>query len=159
VVYYSTMQSLSRFPHFILVLLLVTAAASASHAQASCSLENLLGGWKEKISSPGVQTDIEGLKVAAAASDRNLGIWHFLPDNRYSYRHTFQRSKYKKKNVYLLDAQTCEIILGSKANARERANLEILYLDNNYLIYKSDNNPKGYFTHVLVRYKGKSRRD
>ena len=153
------MPNQSRLPLFIFTLILTTVATNASYAQSSCSLQDLLGGWKEKISSPGVQTNIDSLKVAAAASDRNLGIWNFLADNRYSYRHTFQRSKYKKKNVYLLDTKKCEIILGSKANAREHANLEILYLDNNYLIYKSDNNPKGYFTHVLVRYKGKSRRD
>ena len=144
--------------YLIIFALLSTATMAHVQAQNTCAFETLVGEWKETLSAPGVQVNFDSLKNAASASGRNLGIWNFTTDKRYRYQHVLQRSKYKRKSVYTLDAKTCNIVLGTKPNAHERANLEILYLDNQYLIYKSDNNPKGYFTHVLVRYKKKSRK-
>ena len=140
------------------VIFFSLTAFQQSKAQTSCSPEDLLGNWKETLTLPGTRTSFDSLKIMASASSRTLGIWNFTDDKRYTYRHALQRSKYKRKGVYHLDAPTCEIILGTKPNARERANLEILYLDKTHLIYKSDNNPKGYFTHVLTRYEKKSRK-
>jgi hypothetical protein len=127
-------------------------------AQTNCDQKNLVGEWKETLSLPGVATNLDSLKNAASSSKKNVGIWNFMADMRYTYFHALHRSKYKKKSVYVFDTNTCEIVLGTKPNARERANLEILYLDNEHLIYKSDNNPKGYFTHVLVRYKKRGKK-
>lgn len=141
---------------FILILFLAQSF-SVSQAQTGCSAETLVGSWKETVSISGIQTNFDSLKTIAAASKKNLGVWNFMNDKRYTYQHALWRSKYKRKGAYVFYTDTCEIVIGTKPNARERANLEILYLDNTYLIYKSDNNPKGYFTHVLVSYKKKIR--
>jgi hypothetical protein len=55
--------------------------------------------------------------------------------------------------AYALDKQTCEIVLfPNKKNSKKDRNLEIIYLDEKYLIYKADNNPKDcYFTYLLRR--------
>jgi hypothetical protein len=134
------------------------AFAQITFAQTKCSFESITGEWKETLSVPGTLLNLDSLKANASESKKNLGLWNFTHDKRYTYQHALQRSKYKRKGVYVFDGDKCEIILGTKSNARERANLEIVFVDDRYLIYKSDNNPKGYFTHVLVRYEKKKRR-
>lgn len=141
----------------IITVLFFFSTCFIAHAQQNCSANVLIGEWKETLSIPGVPANLDSLKTLASASKKNTGVWNFMADKRYTYLHALWRSKYKRKGVYAFYANTCEIVLGTKSNARERANLEILYSDDRYLIYKSDNNPKGYFTHVLVRYKKKIR--
>lgn len=122
-----------------------------TRAQTSCSFQHLTGEWKEVASMPGEQTNYDSLKEIESSSRRAWGIWKFSEDKTYAHRHPLERSKYKRNGVYTLNESGCEIILGTRSNAHKNANLEVLYLDNDHLIYKSDNNPKGYFTHVLVR--------
>jgi hypothetical protein len=137
--------------------LLLCCTFHVTIGQINCSPDNLIGEWKETLSVPGVPANLDSLKTIASSSKKNTGVWNFMADKRYTYLHALWRSKYRRKGVYVFYADTCEIVLGTKANAREQANLEILYLDDRHLIYKSNNNPKGYFTHVLVRYTKKIR--
>lgn len=98
---------------------------------------------------PGVISNLDSAKDGAIDTKRNIGTWEFFGDNSYEYKHALHRSRYKQKGTYLVDEQTCEIIIASKKYKREDTNLEILHVDDRYLLYKSDNNPKGYFTHLL----------
>lgn len=124
-----------------------------AHAQTACSLAELPGEWKEIASIPGQQTNIDSLKELESESRRSLGIWKFNADKTYTHRHPLERSKYKRNGVYTLNDSRCEIIIGTRPSAQKDGNLEVLLLDKDHFIYKSDNNPKGYFTHVLVRLK------
>jgi hypothetical protein len=84
-----------------------------------------------------------------------MGSLDFKTDGTFTY--TFLDEIKKRIKRYSFDASTCEIILGtkrkeiSKRKAWQRSNLEILYLDNKVLIFKEDNNPKSYTTHLLVK--------
>ncbi len=143
----------------LFTIMLVTLAVPRGYSQANCPRHHLLGEWKEVASLRGESTNIDSLRAAAASSKRSLGTWQFKDDNTYKYRHPLQRSRYKRNSVFALEDATCEIILGRRKHKRDRRNLEIIYLDEKLLIYKSDNNPKGYFTHVLIRNKKKGRGD
>ncbi|HEY0743461.1 MAG TPA: hypothetical protein VGD40_18465 [Chryseosolibacter sp.] len=125
----------------------------SSYAQTACSFADLSGEWKEVASIQGQQSNIDSLKELESDSRRALGIWKFNADKTYTHRHPLERSKYKRNGVYTLNESSCEIILGTRPRAQQDANLEVMHLDKDHLIYKSDNNPKGYFTHVLVRLK------
>jgi hypothetical protein len=120
-------------------------------AQSACEGQKLLGTWKEIASMPGVVTNLDSAKDAAIDTKRNIGTWQFYADNRYEYKHALHRSRYRQKGSYEFDAQDCEIIIVSKKFKREDSNLEIIHLDDRYLLYKSNNNPKGYFTHILKK--------
>lgn len=131
-----------------LVALLIS---TSTQAQPTCNLKLLEGEWKEVASIQGQQNNIDSLKEIESESRRSLGLWKFNTDKTYAHRHPLERSKYKRNGIYTLNESGCEIILGTRANAHRDANLEVIYLDKDHLIYKSDNNPKGYFTHVLVK--------
>jgi|GEM_PF-5844612 len=68
-----------------------------------------------------------------------------------TYTHTFYDNTIKKNHAYSLDISTCEIILGTKRNARKNANLQIIYLDDRFLMFCEDNNPKGMTTHLMFK--------
>lgn len=120
-----------------------------AHAQTDCSTKKVVGKWKEIASIPGIIANLDSAKDGAIDTKRNIGTWEFFGDLSYEYKHALHRSRYKPKGTYLVDEQTCEIIIASKKYKREDSNLEILHVDDRYLLYKSNNNPKGYFTHLL----------
>ncbi|HEY0656035.1 MAG TPA: hypothetical protein VGD65_23030 [Chryseosolibacter sp.] len=134
-----------KSPVFIFCFFIATGAA----AQLDCASSRILGKWKEIASMPGVITNLDSAKDVAINTKRNIGTWEFFADKSYQYKHALHRSRYKPKGSYLVDEQTCEIIIASKKYKREDSNLEILHVDDRYLLYKSNNNPKGYFTHLL----------
>jgi hypothetical protein len=135
----------------LLLLSFIFFEVQSAAAQPSCESEKLLGKWKEIASMPGIVMNLDSAKDAAIDTKRNIGTWEFYAGNRYEYKHALHRSRYKQKGSYEFDAQTCEIIIASKKFKREESNLEILHLDDRYLLYKSNNNPKGYFTHILKK--------
>jgi hypothetical protein len=118
-------------------------------AQSTCDEQKLIGKWKEIASMPGIITNLDSAKDAAIDTKRNIGTWQFYADKSYEYKHALHRSRYKPKGKYAFDTETCEIVIVSKKYEREDSNLEIIHLDERYLLYKSNNNPKGYFTHIL----------
>lgn len=124
-------------------------ASSITLAQSSCDAQKLVGKWKEIASMPGVITNLDSAKDAAIDTKRNIGTWQFYADKRYEYKHALHRSRYRQKGSYEFESQTCEIIINSKKYGRDDTNLEIIHLDDRYLLYKSNNNPKGYYTHIL----------
>jgi hypothetical protein len=118
-------------------------------AQTTCDDQKLVGKWKEIASMPGIIANLDSAKDAAIDTKRNIGTWEFFADKTYQYKHALHRSRYKPRGVYQFDTQSCEIIIGSKRYKPEDTNLEIIHLDDRYLLYKSNNNPKGYYTHIL----------
>lgn len=147
-----TNNPLMRTSLFRLLALLVIfglIGCSTVVAQSACDEQKLVGKWKEIASMPGVITNLDSAKDAAIDTKRNIGTWEFHPDRRYEYKHALHRSRYKQKGSYEFVAQTCEIIITTKKYSRDDTNLEIIHLDERYLLYKSNNNPKGYFTHIL----------
>jgi hypothetical protein len=132
-------------------VLFVVAGSLFGQAQTNCSKEKLMGKWKEVASVPGQIHNLDSLKNSALSRKRQISTWEFKSDLRYRHRHALQRSRYKRNGIYLFDNTTCEIILGKNKDAREQSNLEIIFIDSHHLIYQSNNNPKGYFTHLLSR--------
>jgi hypothetical protein len=145
----SPMKSLivSKTIFFSIILSFNTKAQT----QLSCDERKLVGQWKEIASMPGIVTNLDSAKDIAINTKRNIGTWEFFPDQRYQYKHALHRSRYKPKGSFMFDRQTCEIIIASRKHKRDDSNLEIIHLDDRYLLYKSNNNPKGYFTHLLRR--------
>ena len=121
----------------------------AVNGQMNCTKENLIGQWRQVESMPGIYTNVDSLKKLVAGSTKSIGTLSFNKDDSYTYN--FLGDEAKKRERYSFDTTTCEIILSMKVNAREKSNLEIIYIDKEFLIFKEDNNPKGYVTHLLVK--------
>jgi hypothetical protein len=132
----------------ILRMLIFFSTVSAS-AQTICIKENLVGQWKQVESIPGIYSNVDSLKRVMGSLTRSIGTMIFNKDNTYTY--SFLDTADKKKKPFKVDSSKCQIILGTKRKAVERSNLEIMYIDEQYLIFKEDNNPKGVITHLLVR--------
>lgn len=104
---------------------------------------------------PGEQTNIDSLRQLMKAASSAIGVWDFKADNTYSYKDSYSGKIYRDGDSYSFDNGACEIILWTKTKSRtvrkSRHNLEIVYVDGEFMIYKSDDNPKGYYTHLLTR--------
>jgi|SRR5688572_14587699 len=118
--------------------------------QSNCHVDNLTGKWDEITSMAGKKTNVDSLKALANNAKETFGTWDFRDDGTFSFKSVFDKKSRSFKS-FTYDKGTCEIILGTKKNAKERSNLEIVFLDDRYLIYWSDNNPKGYYTHLAVK--------
>ncbi|OFX26531.1 MAG: hypothetical protein A2033_00005 [Bacteroidetes bacterium GWA2_31_9] len=132
----------------IIVLLLFSAFYTA-YGQSNCLKKDLLGSWRQVESISGIQSNIDSLIGLATDSSKIIGTLTLNSDGTYTY--VFLDSSPKKNKQYFFDASNCEIILGTNKKASKNANLEIIYLDNRYLIFNEDNNPKGQITHILSK--------
>lgn len=133
-------------------VLLILCSAYYTYGQINCSRDKLIGLWSQFESMPGVQTNVDSLKSLFSKSSNIFATLDLKADG--TYRYTFHETADKKDNLYNLNSLSCEIIFGSKKDRRKNSNLEILYLDNKFLIFGEDNNPKGYITHVMVKKDG-----
>ena len=116
----------------------------------TCTKDNLVGTDGSKFESiAGIYTNVDSLKNLIAGSAKSIGTLNFNKGDSYTY--VFLDDRAGKSKRYSFDSTKCEIILGAKEKKRGRSNLEIIYLDSEFLIFKEDNNPKGYVTHLLVR--------
>lgn len=132
-----------------LIGLLIYCLTYSVYGQIKCSKENLIGQWRQVESIPGVYSNVDSLKRLIVESYRHIGTLDFSANGILKY--AFLDTPDKKGKKYILDTLTCEIILGTKRNARKNSNLKIVYLDNQFLIFSEDNNPKGYITHLTVK--------
>ena len=121
----------------------------SSFAQPNCNFNNLIGEWRQVKSIAGIHPNIDSLKHLAHASNKTIGKLEFRSDSTYYYHFLDGASKQTKR--FSVDLTQCEIILGQKRRAKTKSNLEIIYMDSQILIFKEDNNPKGYITHLLVK--------
>lgn len=130
--------------------LLTVLLFQSAPGQISCPKGKLIGEWKEITSIPGIITNVDSMKQIITKSNGLVGTWDFKPNLTYSYSDSYSNKLYQT-NQYLYDEKACQIILGTRKHAGKKTNLEIMYMDDMYLIYRSDNNPKGYYTHLLTR--------
>lgn len=98
----------------------------------------------------GKKTNVDSLKELTNNSKQTLGTWDFKDNGTFSFKSVFNK-KFKSYKPFAYDKGACEIILWTKKNAKENANLEIVFLDDKYLIYWSDSNPKTYYTYLAVK--------
>ena len=132
---------------------------TAVHGQTNCAKDNLIGEWKKVKNIPTTSANIDSLKNLALSSNDTLSILHLNSDSTYTYDYFGLDKKSgrftlvidKKRKRFTFDANKCEIILGTTRTARKNGNLEVIYLDDKFLIFREDNNPKDYFTHILVK--------
>ncbi len=128
----------------------IIQATLLSYGQNDCQKNKIYGAWKSIGSVGGYKNVIGNVdslkKIIHIHSDP--GIFEFQMDGTYSYSNPTIDSKrpYFKKDVYRVDEKTCQIILGTKKKAYKNSNLEILYMDDDYMIITNDNNPHGDFT-------------
>jgi hypothetical protein len=66
-----------------------------------------------------------------------MGTLIFYSDDKYTYSQLDGTDKINK--TYKLDPTSCQIILREKRRKDEQSNIEIIYVDRKYLIYKEDN--------------------
>ena len=130
--------------------ILITHATLLSFGQNNCQRNKIYGTWKSIGSVGGYQNvigDVDSLKKIIHINS-DPGFYEFQTDGTYTYSNPTIDLKraYFKKDVYRFDEKTCEIILGTKRKAYKNSNLEILYVDDEYMIITADNNPHGDYT-------------
>lgn len=126
-------------------------------AQSACDLKLLAGKWKMiSLIHWGVYYNVDSLK--ALSESYNAGEFstiEFNIDSTCIIRPA--RSKKIVKSYYLPDPIKCELIFNrnrkrlTSGKYQNRSNWEIIHIDSETLVYKEDNNPKSYATHVLLR--------
>lgn len=127
-----------------------------TYGQKDCNLSPLVGEWKIVNAYWGVYTNVDSLKLLSLShkSDNFLTI-EFNNDSTYMFR--LAKTKKQRKGYYISDEKKCELILNKNRKRlknlkySDQSNWEIIYIDNEILIYKEDNNPKNYATHVLLK--------
>ena len=125
------------------------------NGQTRCATDRILGEWTEVTNMPGVHTNVDSLRQVMKGERGSIGVWDFKSNNTYTYKDTYSGKYYRNGQGYSFDNGRCEIILWentkSRTKRKSRKNLEVIYVDNDFMIYKSDDNPKGYYTHLMAR--------
>lgn len=134
---------------YLIISFTVCFFVCSAYAQKICAKESIIGQWRQAETIPGVFTNTDSLKTLAAQSKKTIGTLNINADGTYRYR--FLDMAAQKSRPYTLDTLNCEIILGTKRNARQKSNLTIIYVDHQFLFFSEDNNPKGLVTHLNVR--------
>jgi hypothetical protein len=125
-------------------------------AQNNCNQKLLIGEWK--FTSPihwGIQTNIDSLRTIAQQDTAIVASIQFNEDGTYVYK--FSNGTKQRSGFFNLNMSNCEILRSNKkkklTNSKfmEHHNWEIIHIDSEILVYKEDNNPKTYATHVLVK--------
>jgi hypothetical protein len=134
-----------------LTIVFVFCIIYSAFGQVNCVESNLIGGWKQVQTLHNVYTNIDSLKNIITNSDRIIGGIFFGSDNTTNY--TFLDLPVKRIRYFSFDPVKCQIMIGNKKKVKEKSNnnLEIIYLDSKFLIFKEDNNPKGYVTHLFAK--------
>ncbi len=136
---------------FILITsILIIHATVLSYGQNECQKNVIYGTWKSIGSVGGYQNvigNVDSLKRIIHIQ-KDPHIYEFQMNGTYTYNNPTINPKrpYFKKDVYIFDEKSCQIILGTKKKAYKNSNLEILYIDSDYLIITNDNNPHGDYT-------------
>jgi hypothetical protein len=119
--------------------------------QTNCQMDKLIGEWNYVITGKmGKLTNIDSLKELADNSNETFGRVHFRDDGTFSFKKPHNK-KFRSYKPFTYDKENCQIILGVKKDSKDNANLEIVFLDDKYLIYWEDNNPKTHYTHLAVK--------
>jgi len=134
----------------LITSVLIIQATLVSYGQNHCSKKDIYGAWKAIGSVGGYQnviSNVDSLKKIIHV-DSDPGVFEFQMNGTYTFSNPTIHSKrpYFKKDVYTFDEKTCQLILGTKKKAYRKSNLEILYVDGEYMIITSDNNPHGDYT-------------
>ncbi|QHT66476.1 hypothetical protein GXP67_07310 [Rhodocytophaga rosea] len=139
----------------LLIFILALHISFCGYGQINCQRERIIGEWTEVTNMAGVHTNIDSLRNLMNNRKETLGTWNFNSDGTYTYKDSYSNEYYRKGQKFNFDNSTCEIILWSKSKSRtkkvSRENLEIIYIEHDFLVYKSDDNPKGYYTHLMKR--------
>lgn len=126
--------------------------------QSDCKTQLVIGEWKfTSFIHWGIHTNVDSLKIISQG-DKSSPIRTIQFNNDNTYKIRFESDEKQRNGHYFIDTEKCEITLNRKKKRlkneknRERSNWEIIYIDKEILIYKEDNNPKNYATHVLLKY-------
>ena len=144
-----TMNTIEAKLVFITGILIVHATLY-SYGQNNCQKNNIYGAWKSIGGVGGYENVIDNVdslkKIIHIHSDP--GTYEFRMNATYTYTNPTINPKRLlfKEDVYTFDEKTCQIILGTKKRAYKSSNLEILYVDDDYMIITNDNNPHGDYT-------------
>lgn len=135
---------------FFLCLVQITSG------QNDCNEKFIIGEWKITNNIHwGIHTNVDSLRIISKGDTSANVTIQFKIDGTYQIN--FENGTKQRKGFYGIDTEKCEIILNRKKKnlinkkVKERSNWEIIFLDKEILIYKEDNNPHNYATHVLWR--------
>jgi len=138
-----------------LFIIISLSLVQNTFGQIDCEKNLIIGKWKITNSLHwGIQDNIDSLRTISKGDTSMIGTIQFKTDSTYKITRDYEPSQLN--GFYHIDTEKCEIILNRKKKkltnkkAKERSNWEIIYIDKDILIYKEDNNPKGYATHILL---------
>jgi hypothetical protein len=135
--------------------MLIVYGTIFSYGQNDCQVNKIYGAWRSIGSAGGYENVIGNVdslrRTISLHSDPH--IYQFGMDGTYSYSNNTINAKRPafRKDLYTFEEKSCEIILGTKRKAYERSNLEILYVDGDYMIITNDNNPHGDYTTLYAK--------
>ena len=141
-----------------ILLLLTFSLVYNAFGQNECNLDKLPGEWKYiNLIHWGVHTNVDSLKtISLSYKPDEYSIYEFFNDSTFTIRPKTKSKVKTYKGYYSLNMKKCELIIGRKKKDlnnkyRNLHNWEIIYIDNEILIYVEDNNPKNIATHVLIK--------
>ena len=140
---------------FLIIIIFLSLFQNTS-GQIDCDKNLIIGKWKLTNSIHwGIHDNIDSLRTISKGDTSTMVTIHFKTDSTYQIIRDYKPRLLN--GYYYIDTEKCEIILNSKKRnlqnkkTKERTNWELIYIDKDILIYKEDNNPKSYATHVLLR--------
>lgn len=137
---------------FVIIFLSISQIAKG---QTACNTELIIGEWKSMgMIHWGEPTNIDSLRIIAK-DNVSVGTVQFKSDSTCKWNLSYRKRAYLL--YYYFDHDKCELIFSrskkrlKKEKLKEKSNWEIIFIDEEILIYKEDNNPKSVATHVLLR--------
>jgi len=143
----------------MILLLMTFNLVYKAYGQKECNLDKLSGEWKyNNIIHWGVHTNVDSLKtISLSYKSEDYSTFEFFNDSTYTIRYNTKNKVKTFMGYYSLNKEKCELIIGRKKKDlkniqyRNLHNWEIIYIDNEILIYMEDYNPKNIATHVLIK--------
>jgi len=142
-----------------ILLLLTFGLVYNAYGQNECNLDKLPGEWKYiNLIYWGEHTNVDSLKtISLSNKSDDCSVYEFFNDSTYTIRYKTKKKFKTFEGYYSLNKKKCELITGRKKKDlksikyRDLHNWEIIYIDNEILIFTEDNNPKNISTHVLMK--------
>ncbi|MBR9860035.1 hypothetical protein GYB22_04685 [bacterium] len=138
-----------------LCLFLPVLLSPAKSDPSTCDENLLIGTWQvTKTLHSGVHTNFDSL-IELAKGDTVSASYGFKEDGTYVLKSAVEEKD--GHGFYTFDKEKCELVKAgkkkdlSRPKFKEYHNWEILHISDKALIFKEDNNPKAFITHVLLR--------
>ena len=137
----------------IILIILFLTSFSYNVIGQKCNKDKLIGEWNYLMNRAVFNIDVDSLKKVIDTITQVHGVWTFYQNGKFSFKN--EEVKIRNQQLdFVLDDKTCVIkLFPDKNKSTKERRFEIIYLDEKYLIYRANNNPKEYYFTYLLRRK------